>query len=132
MASWICAERTNMSLFSKASYLKGMTVTLHEEVASGKDELNRTVYTQVATEVENVLVGEPSEQEIKDVMNLTGKKVIYVLGIPKNDAHDWKNKEVTFFGETFRTIGSPIQGIDAMIPMEWNKKVRCERINGEG
>lgn len=121
-----------MSLINKAFHLKGITVKLYTEVDSGKDELNRTIYTPLAVDVDNVLVGSPSEQEITDVMNLTGRKCIYVLGIPKGDTNDWTDKEVSFFGETFRTIGSPIQGIDAMIPMEWNKKVRCERINGEG
>lgn len=121
-----------MSLINKAFHLRGITVTLHTEVESGKDELNRTVYTQTEVKVDNVLVGSPSEQEITDVMNLTGRKVIYVLGIPKGDTNNWTDKEVTFFGETFRTIGSPVQGIEAMIPMEWNRKVRCERINGDG
>lgn len=121
-----------MSLINKASYMKGITVTLHTEVENGKDALNRTVYRQEEETVDNVLVGSPSEQEITDVLNLTGRKVTYVLGIPKGDTHDWTDKEVTFFGETFRTIGTPVQGIDAMIPMEWNRKVRCERINGDG
>ena len=131
MALWICAESVDsMSLINKAVHLKGITVTLHTEAESGKDELNRTIYTPSEVEVENVLVGSPSEQEITDVLNLTGRKCIYVLGIPKGDTNDWTDKEVTFFGETFRTIGSPVQGIDAMIPMEWNRKVRCEKING--
>ena len=131
MALWICAERqAEMSLVNKAVHLKGITVTLHTEVADGRDELNRTVYTQTEVDVDNVLVGNPSEQEITDVLNLTGRRCIYVLGIPKGDTNDWTDKEVTFFGETFRTIGSPVQGIDAMIPLEWNRKVRCEKING--
>lgn len=120
-----------MSLISKASYIRGITVTLYTETESGKDELNRPVYKHVPVEVKNVLVGSPSEQEITDVLNLTGRKVTYVLGIPKGDANEWTDKIVEFFGETFRTIGAPIQGIDSLIPMEWNKKVRCERINGE-
>lgn len=121
-----------MSLISKAVFLKGITVTLHTETEGEKDRLNRPTIIQTDVDVENVLVGDPSEQEITDVMNLTGKKVAYVLGIPKGDTNDWTNKEVTFRGETFRTIGSPIEGIEAMIPMEWNRKVRCERINDNG
>lgn len=112
--------------------MRGITVMLRTEVENGRDELNRTIYTPAEIQVDNVLVGNPSEQEITDVLNLTGRKVVYILGIPKGDANDWIDKEVTFFGETFRTIGAPIQGIDAMIPMEWNRKVRCERINGDG
>lgn len=121
-----------MSLINKAIRLKGIPVILHTEVENGKDRLNRTIYTSIEVEVENVLVGSPSEQEITDVMNLTGRKCVYILGIPKGDMNDWTNKEVTFRGETFRTIGKPVEGIDDMIPMEWNRKVRCERINGDG
>ncbi len=119
-----------MSLISKASRLKGMTVTLHTEIEDGRDELNRPRYRTVPIYVDNVLVGSPSEQEITDVLNLTGRKVVYVLAVPKGDTNDWTDKTVEFFGETFRTIGAPSQGMDSLIPLEWNKKVRCERING--
>jgi hypothetical protein len=34
---------------------------------------------------------------------------------------------VEFFGEKFRTIGAPTQGIEDMIPLSWNKKVKVVR-----
>lgn len=119
-----------MSLISKAVHLKGRTVKLYSEVENGKDELNRPTYREVPIYVDNVLIGSPSEQEITDILNLTGRRAVYVLGIPKEDEHDWTDKKVEFFGERFRTIGAPAQGMEELIPMEWNKKVRCERING--
>lgn len=107
--------------------LHGVTITLFEQVQSGTDPFNRPVYTETAVPVENVLIGEPSTQDIVDVLNLTGKKLAYTLAIPKGDAHDWKDRTVEFFGERFRTIGEPTQGIDALIPLDWNMKVKVER-----
>lgn len=107
--------------------LHGVTITLYERTQSGTDPFNRPVYTESPVEVGNVLIGEPSTQEIVDTLNLTGKKLAYTLAIPKGDAHDWKDRTVEFFGERFRTIGEPTQGIDALIPLDWNKKVKVER-----
>ena len=116
-------------MISKAAVIKGTTVTLYERTELGKDELNRPVYEETPVEVENVLIGNPSDQEIIDVLNLTGRRLSYVLGIPKGDTHEWTDRKVTFFGKEFRTIGEPTEGIEGMIPLEWNKKVRCERVN---
>jgi hypothetical protein len=107
--------------------LHGVTITLYERTQSGTDPFNRPVYTESPVEVGNVLIGEPSTQEIVDTLNLTGKKLAYTLAIPKGDAHDWKDRTVEFFGERFRTIGEPTQGIDALIPLDWNMKVKVER-----
>ena len=107
--------------------LHGVTITLFERTQSGTDPFNRPVYTETAVPVENVLIGEPSTQDIIDVLNLTGKKLAYTLAIPKGDAHEWTNRTVEFFGERFRTIGEPTQGIEALIPLEWNRKVKVER-----
>lgn len=116
----------------KASILHGIPVTLFEKTQEGVDPFNRPIYTETPVEVENILVSPATEEEILDTQNLTGRKAIYTLGIPKEDTHDWTNVRVSFFGQEYRTIGSPVQGIESMIPLEWNKKVRCEVINGEG
>ena len=120
-----------MSVFNSPAFLRGIPVTLYERTETGKNELNRPVYEEKAVTVDNVLVGRPTEQEITEELNLTGRRAEYVLGIPKGDAHDWTDKKVGFFGQIFRTIGAPAEGIESMVPMTWNKKVRCERINGE-
>ena len=36
------------------------------------------------------------------------------------------NKTVDFFGMKFKTVGIPLEGIEAMIPLSWNKKVTVE------
>ena len=107
--------------------IKGITVQLIDKQKTGVDDFKRPVYETITVDVDNVLVGEPSTEEITDVLNLTGKHVAYMLAIPKGDANVWTDREVRFFGEKFRVIGAPIQGIESMIPLSWNKKVRVER-----
>ena len=119
-----------MGTINTAVWLKGITVTLHEREQTGMDDFNRPIYEETAVSVENVLVGQPTEQEILDTLELTGRRAVYTLGIPKGDAHVWTDRKVSFFGQDFRVIGAPVQGIEAMIPLEWNKKARCERIDG--
>lgn len=118
-----------MTMVTTSALLHGITVILYAETETGRDKFNRPVYEEQAVEVDNVLVGSPSGEEILDLLNLTGRRAEYVLGIPKGDTHDWTDKKVEFFGRTFRTIGSAIEGIEDMVPMQWNKKVRCEAVN---
>lgn len=116
---------------NSAAILHGITVTLYEKTQTGTDPFGNPIYSETETTVDNVLVAPASEQEITDTLNLTGRKAIYTLGIPKGDTHDWINVRVSFFGQNFRTIGMPIQGIDDLVPLEWNKKVRCEVYDGK-
>lgn len=107
--------------------IRGITVTLYEKTQTGVDEFNAPVYSNVPVQVGNVLVGQPTDDERASELNLTGRHIEYVLGIPKGDTHDWENTTVEFFGHQFKTIGIPIQGIEANIPLCWHKKVKCER-----
>lgn len=107
--------------------IKGITVTLYTETSTSKDDFNRPIITETAVDVPNVLVYPTSSTETLDTLNLTGRKAVYTLAIPKGDTHDWKNKKVEFFGEIFRTFGEPIKGIDDLIPLDWNTKVMVER-----
>lgn len=109
------------------SRLQGVTITLYDKVQTGTDAFNHPVYTETAVPVDNVLIGEPATQDITDTLTLTGKKLAYTLAIPKGDAHIWTDRAVEFFGEKFRTIGEPTQGIGSLIPLAWNKKVKVER-----
>jgi len=109
------------------SGIKGITVTLYKETVGEADAFGRPTYTEEAVTVNNVLVAPASTSETLDTVNLTGKKAVYTLGIPKGDTHDWKDKKVSFFGETFRTFGEPLKGIDDMIPLEWNTKIQVEK-----
>lgn len=107
--------------------LKGITVTLINKVQTGTDPFDNPIYEDVEIEVDNVLVSPTSTDDVVNTMDLTGRKAVYTLAIPKGDTNDWENKEVRFFGERWRVIGMPLQGIDELIPLDWNKKVMVER-----
>lgn len=107
--------------------MRGVTVTLYEKTQTGVDGLNNPVYSVQPVQVENVLVGEPTTDDITSSISLYGKQIRYMLGLPKGDAHVWTDIEVEIFGERFRTFGDVIQGIEANVPTPWHKKVRVER-----
>jgi len=106
--------------------IHGITVTLIDKVKSGADPFGEPIYKTESIEVENVLVTPTSTDDVANQLNLTGKKIVYDLAIPKGDDHDWTNKEVQFFGKKWRTVGVPLEGIEDMIPLDWNKKVTVE------
>ena len=110
-----------------ADRIHGITIQLYEQVQTGVDAFNRPVYEETAVDVDDVLIGEPSTQDIVDELNLSGRKLAYTLAIPKGDTHTWEGRNVGFFGDTFRVIGKPTQGIEDNIPLRWNKKVKVER-----
>jgi hypothetical protein len=107
--------------------MRGVEIILYERSISGTDEFNRPEYEEIPVIVENVLIGEPSAEDVINELNLSGKRIAYTLGIPKGDNHNWADRKVTFYGKTFRTIGEPTQGIDSLVPTAWNKKVKVER-----
>lgn len=107
--------------------MRGITVILYDKVQIGIDDFNRPIYEDVPLNIENVLIGEPTTDQIVDELNLSGKRLAYTLAIPKGDSHEWTDRKVEFFGEVFRTFGKPTQGIDHLIPLDWNKKVKVER-----
>ncbi len=109
------------------SRLKGITIILLDKKVVGKDPLDKDIYEDVEIEVENVLIAPVSVDDINNEVNLEGKKAVYKLAIPKGDNNIWTNREVLFFGEKWRTIGIPKEGIERMIPLKWNKQIMVER-----
>lgn len=103
--------------------IKGTTVILISEIPNGVDEFNRTIYAEKEIQVENVLISPVTTDDIIQDLDLTGKKTIYNLAIPKADNNDWIDKKVKFFGKTWKTFGIPIEGIELNIPLYWNKKI---------
>lgn len=113
--------------------LQGTKVILYDEIQLGTDPMGAPIIKEVPVEVENVLVGEPSTDDITSATQMFGKEIKYMLGIPKGDTHDWKNKKVSWtdaYGitHTVMTFGFPITGIESNIPSQlpWHMKVRCE------
>lgn len=110
--------------------LTGVTVQLIKKTAGDPDPIGQPTYTEETVNVDDVLVGEPSSSDVTDALQLYGKVVAYTLGIPKGDTNDWTDTEVILpepFAGRYRTIGYPIAGIEANIPLRWNKKVKVER-----
>lgn len=107
--------------------IKGITVTLYEKKQTGTDGFKRPIYEEVPVQVEDVLVSPSSDQEVVSSLDLTGRKAIYTLAIPKGDKHVWTDRKVKFFEKTWKTIGIPTEGIEENIPLHWNKKVMVER-----
>lgn len=93
----------------------------------GEDEFKRPIYESTEETVKNVLVAPASADDIATSQDLTGKKAVYTLGIPKGDTHDWEDIVVKFFGQEWKTFGIPLEGIEENIPLAWNKKVMVER-----
>ena len=113
--------------------LQGITVTLYELEQIGTDDCGAPIYEENPVNVDNVLVGEPSTDDITTSVSLYGKKITYMLGIPKGDTHDWMDKKVSWtdaYGltHTVKTFGYPITGVEENIPPQipWHMKVRCE------
>lgn len=106
--------------------IHGIDVTLYVKTQTGVDGFNRPTYTEEPVIVHNVLVQPNQSTDVIDRTNMTGKTATYTLGIPKGDNHDWNNVRVSFFGKMFQTFGEVTEGIEDMIPLEWNKKVMVE------
>lgn len=108
-------------------WIKGIPVTLYEKTQTDEDAFHDPVYTEMPVTVENVLVTPADAAAIADEVQLNGHHLAYELCIPKGDTHDWADAKVEFFGQTFRTCGGVVQGIESMIPLRWNKKVQVVR-----
>lgn len=109
------------------SRLKGITITLINKIENGEDPFGNPILVEKEIKVNNVLVGQPTTEDITNSLNLYGKKVVYTLAIPKSDTNIWEDQEVMFFGRKFRVFGCVIEGIEEMMPLSWNKKVMVER-----
>lgn len=107
--------------------MTGVSVVLHVRTQTGVDSFNAPIFSETTENVDNVLIGQPTTEEIDSTLSLYGKKIEYMLGIPKGDTHDWEDTIVEFWGKRYRTFGMTIQGIEANIPTPWHKKVRVER-----
>ena len=107
--------------------IHGIPITLIDKQVVSVDPFGSPVVKDVEILVDNVLVAPATTEDVTNQLSLTGKKISYTIGIPKGDTHDWENKEVRFFGKRWKTVGIPLEGIEELIPLEWNKKVMVER-----
>lgn len=107
--------------------IRGIPITLYTKRQTGVDAFGAPLYEEIPETVPGVLIGQPSTEDITNELQLYGKRLAYTLALPKGDTHDWDNVAVGFFGQKFRTYGDVVQGIEAMLPLCWNKQVKVER-----
>lgn len=107
--------------------MKGITVTLYERTESGVDAFNNPIVTEMPVEVDNVLVAPVSDAEVVQSLDLTGKRAVYNLAIPKGDSHEWEGCRVSFFDKDWQVINFEASGIEHLIPLDWNAKVQVAR-----
>lgn len=111
--------------------IKGIKIQLIKQTKTGEDDFGAEIFEDETIEVDNVLVGEPTSDDITNSINLYGKRISYVLAIPKGDTNVWTDTKVILpepFKGIYSTVGEPTAGIEENIPLQWNKKVRVERI----
>ena len=106
--------------------IKGIDVILYNKEKTSEDPFGRPIYAEAQETVHNVIVSPASAEAIVDELNLTGKHLVYVLCIPKGDAHDWEDRTVEFLGRKWKTFGPVQEWIEAMVPLSWNKQVKVE------
>lgn len=109
------------------SLIKGIGVVLYDRVLTGHDQMGRELYEEEPVLIENVLVAPVSSNDVTDRTDLSGKKAVYTLAIPKGDTHIWEDRTVEFFGMKWQTVGFSTMGIDSLIPLDWNRKVTVAR-----
>lgn len=107
--------------------IHGIQITLIDKQVVATDPFGSPVVKDVEITIDNVIVSPATTDDVTSQMSVTGKRISYTLGIPKGDNNDWENKEVRFFGKRWKTVGIPLEGIEELIPLEWNKKVMVER-----
>ena len=107
--------------------IKGTTVQLVVNTIIDYDPFGAPIETEETVDVADVLVGQPTTDDVTNTIQLYGKKIEYVLGIPKGDTHNWTDAVVYIWGERFKTIGFPQTGIQANIPLRWGQNVKVER-----
>lgn len=81
--------------------IRGIDVILYRKQQTGEDAFGAPVFNEVAETVHNVLIGEPTAEDLVNELQLYGKRLAYTLALPKGDAHDWHDVTVEFSGSGF-------------------------------
>lgn len=102
------------------------TVVLIEKVQTGTDPLGAPIFEKSEVAIDNVVVGSPTFEASVAELDLSGKRIAFILGIPKGDKHNWKDTEVIIRGMKFKTFGFPLTQTDANVPTPWNTQVKVE------
>lgn len=107
--------------------IHGIPVKLLQKTPIGEDPFGHPITEDREIVVDNVLVSPATSEDVINELNLSGKRAVYKLGIPKGDNNVWENQTVEFFNQKWRTIGVALEGIEDLIPLDWNKQIMVER-----
>lgn len=107
--------------------MKGTTVKLVKKTQTSTDAFGAPIFTEELIDVADVLVGQPSTEDVTNSLQLYGKRIAYTLGIPKGDANNWIDADVYIWGDKYHTIGYPVTGEQENIPLRWGSNVHVER-----
>lgn len=107
--------------------MRTMTVSLVKKTQDGVDPFGAPIMKETMIDVPGCLVGQPSTDDIQQTLQMYGKMIAYVVGVPKGDTNSWVDTDVIIWGERFRTVGFPQTGIQDNIPLAWGKNVKVER-----
>lgn len=108
-----------------------ITIQLLDKVQTGTDALNHPTYNTEWVDVDNVLFGRASSEEVVNTYSMYGKQIEGKLAIPKGDTHEWEDTLVKVNGKTYRTFGAVIEEIEENMPLQWHKEVRLIRYEQE-
>lgn len=111
--------------------MKTITIQLVKKTQDSTDPFGAPIESEELIDVPGCLVGQPSSDDISQTLEMYGKKIAYVVGVPKGDDHSWVDTDVIIWDERFRTIGYPETGIQENIPLLWGKNVKVERYSSE-
>lgn len=117
--------------------IKGRTIQRYELDTTKKDAFGVPEGSYTSEDIDNVLIGSPSESEVLENIQIHGKQITYTLAIPIGDEHDWSSGTIVgFYGRFWQTIGAPVRYdenalnvLPAAVP--WNTKVRVTAYDGD-
>ena len=107
--------------------MKTITIQLVKKTQIGTDSFGAPIETEELIDIPGCLVGQPTTDDITATMEMYGKHIAYVVGVPKGDDNSWVDTDVVIWGDRYRTIGYPETGIQDNIPLKWGKNVKVER-----
>ncbi len=108
--------------------IKGIPIILYETTVIGHDDFGADIKEETPVTINNVVIGQPSSEDIITEINVSGKHISYNLAIPADDTHEWEHNTVEFYGRKWRVIGIPTQFMDGFMGASWpwNKQVKVE------
>ena len=106
--------------------MKGIDIQLVVNTVTGTDPFGNPITTEELETIHDCLVGQPSTDDLTSSIELYGKKIDYVVGIPKGDTHDFTNAELIIFDKRFKVIGFPQVGINENIPLRWGQNLKVQ------